>query len=276
MSVNSFFGQSGIKKTGKKKVEELTFTLKNINMAKIDKDFNMEAMKNLGDNCDLIFETDEGTSLEKLGISSLKKEPIITVFSKEKTKLQTYTTMIDIMSKKELPISTNVPCFGCRRKYKTQPIGIPIKYYPSIYISKNDETKTKKLTVNDRKKLEDDKKKTITLLEYFDTDGMVCSFNCILLLIDENHSPLYKETLSLVPLLYKMIFGEYPKQKIIKAPSWRLRQEYDGPLSDEEYQKCLQTIIFTDMHQVHRVQRLMNPVGKIFDVKEVDIDTKEK
>ena len=291
MSIDSFFSQSGAsKKNGKKKTSDLTFTLNNINVAKIDRDFNMEEMKKLGDNCDIIFETEGATSLEKLGISSLKKEPMITILPKEKTKFQTYTTMIDIMSKKELPTQTNIPCFGCRRKYKTQPIGIPIKYYPSVYISKKDDTRTKKLTLNDRIKIENikdvpknqsdsknlDKKDNITFLDYFDTDGLVCSFNCMYLVMEENPSPLYKETTSLIPLLYKMIFGTYPKQKILKSPSWRLRQEYDGPLTDDEYEKCLQTIIFTDMHQIQKVQRLMNPVGKIFDVREIELDVKDK
>ena len=70
---SSFFG--GKKKNNKSKNtnEEFTFTLRDIDIARIDKDFNMNEMKNIGESdiADLVFDIDEGTSLEKLGIYSL-------------------------------------------------------------------------------------------------------------------------------------------------------------------------------------------------------------
>lgn len=271
---SSFFG--GKKKaTAKKKAtnDEFTFTLRDIDITKIDKNFNMGEMKNIGGNNDtneLIFDIiDEGTSLEKLGISSLHREPIITVIPKEKTKLQTFVTMTNFITGKKLPQQTGIPCFGCHRCFSTVPIGIPIEYYPSIYVSKNDLTKIKKLTVNERQKLEQDETNNIIFLEYFDIDGIVCSFNCIYQVIEDNPSPLYKKTPSLIPYLYKMIFGMYPKEKIIKSPSWKLREQYGGPLTDDEFVKNLQTIKFTDMHQISKMSRLMNPVGRVFRVSDV-------
>lgn len=265
--MTSFF--NGKKKTSKKTSEEFIFNLQNIDVARIDKDFNMNVMKNINDVNDLIFEPEvESTSLEKLGISSLKTEPITTIVSKDKIKLQTFTTMKDYTTNMKIPLSTDIPCFGCHRRFKTVPLGIPIEYHPSIYISKNDCTRIKRITVTERKKLQQGENKVVEL-EYFDVDGIVCSFNCMLSVIDDNPSPLYKKSRSLIPIMYKMIFDCYPKDKIIKAPSWRMRQEYGGCISDEEFVSNLQTIQFTDMHQIEKTLRLMNPVGRVFKVEDV-------
>lgn len=259
------------KKTKKKTNDDFSFVLRNIDVAKIDKDFNMGEMKNIGEPSELIFDVEEeGTSLEKLGISSLRKEPIITIISKEKTKLQTFITMEDYKTKKKLPQKTDIPCFGCHRRFSTIPIGVPIDYHPSIYSSKNDPSKIKKLTINERKKLELNEDNDVTVLEYFDTDGIVCSFNCIFSVIEDNPSPLYKKTSSLVPQLYKMIYDLYPKEKIIRSPSWRLREEYGGILSDEEFVTNLQTIQFIDMHQVDKIMRSMVPVSRVFKVVDLE------
>jgi hypothetical protein len=262
------------KKKGKKKAnDEYNIILQNIDIAKIDKDFNIIDIKNINDSSELIFDVDEKnntSSLEKLGIFSLKKQPIITIISKEKTNLKTFITMEDYKSKKKLPITTTIPCFGCHRKFSTIPIGIPLEYHPSIYLSKNDSTKIKKLTLNERKKLGENTNNDIDILEYFDTDGIVCSFNCIFSAIEDNPSPLYKKTQSLVPQLYKIIFGHYPKEKIIRSPSWKLREEYGGILTDEEFVKNLQMLKIVDMNQVDKIMKSMIPCSRVFKVLELE------
>ena len=217
---------------------------------------------------DLIFETPKETSLEKLGISSIQKEPIVTVINKEKTKLKTFITMEDFSTKQCLPTSTIVPCFYCRRKFDTVPIGIPIDFHPSVYVDKNDPKRIKKLTTKETTTLNDD---STVKLDYFDVDGIVCSFNCIFAFIDENPSHLYTKTPYLVPQMYKMIFGKFPSEQIFKSPSWRLRKEYGGVLSDEEFVKNLQTLKFTDTSQITKICRLNNPVGRVYKVEEITL-----
>lgn len=269
----SFFGGKTKKSTKKSSEEEFTFTLSNIDVAKIDKNFNMDKMKDFGccDKNNIVFE--ETTSLEKLGISSLRREPITTTIAKDKRKIHTYITLIDIVSNKQIPTETNIPCHGCHRKFKSQPIGIPIDFHPSFYQSKNDITKIKRLTTNEKNNID---KQSLNIVEndYFDTEGIVCSFNCIITCIEDNPSPIYKKTPSLISLLYKKIFDVYPDQKILKSPSWKMRDEYGGPLSDKEFEQSLQTIQFSDTNQCQKVQRLLNPIGKIFDIKEIDLDKK--
>jgi hypothetical protein len=276
--MTSFFGKS--KKTIKKKStqDEFTFTLSNIDVAKIDKDFNMEKMKEFG--CDItgktniIFDGGEGTSLEKLGISSLRREPITTIVSKDKKKIHSYLSLMDIVNGKKIPESTNIPCHGCRRKFTSQPLGIPIDFHPSYYVSKNDPTKIKRLTTRERDILSEDPENNIVTMDYFDTEGIVCSFNCIISCIEDSPSPVYKKTPYLITMMYKMIFGKYPDQKICKSPSWKLRDEYGGPLSDDEFERSLQTIQFTDTHQCRMVQMVTNPVSRIFELRDIDINKK--
>jgi len=270
MASTSFFGKT--KKAKKKTQDEFSFTLTNVDIAKIDKDFNMEKIKEFG--CDITSKIifDEGTSLERLGISSLRKEPITTIISKDKRKIQSYISLVDIVSNKKLPVETSIPCHGCRRKFTSQPIGIPLDYHPSVYVSKNDPTKIRHLTQKDRTVMEADEDNTVIIMDYFDTEGIVCSFNCILLCIEDSPSPMYTKTPLLIYKLYKMIFGVYPSQPILKAPSWKMREEYGGSISDFEYEKILQTIKFTDTHQVQKVQRLMEPQGRIFNVQNIDLD----
>ena len=276
--MTSFFGKS--KKVSKKKTtsDEFVFSLTDIDVVKIDKDFNMESIKEFGYDTtgkNNISFVSEGTSLEKLGISSLRREPITTFISKE-IKIQSYLSQIDIVTNTIIPEITNIPCYGCRRKFSTHPLGIPLDFHPSYYVSKNDATKIKRLTPKEREKLEEDPENKIMILDYFDTEGIVCSFNCIVSCIEDYPSPMYKKTPYLISMMYKMIFNKYPDQRIIKAPSWKMREEYGGPLSDEEFEKSLQTIKFTDTHQYKKVQRLMNPVGRIFEVVDIDLDTNIK
>jgi hypothetical protein len=268
----TFFGGK-TKKTSKKKTQndEFAFTLTDIDVPKLDTDFHIERMKNIGDG--IVFDMGESTSLERLGISTLRREPLITTIAEDKRKIYTYVSLYDIVTKKQLPAKTNICCYGCRRRFTTQPIGIPIEFHQSVYVSKTD-AKIRRLTERERLELQKDENNTIVEMDYFDTEGIVCSFNCIYLCIEESPSSLYKKTHELITKLYQMIFGDYPTEKINKAPNWRLREEYGGPLSDEEFEKTLQTIQFIDAHQIHRVQRLMSPVGRVYEARDIDPDKK--
>lgn len=217
-----------------KKIPNTTFILKNIEPTYIDKEFQLiinDVSSSINYNYTINKDT---TSVEKLGISMLKYQPIITIVSREKSKQKLYPVMMDINSSNTLPEKTTIPCFYCRRKYDTSPIGIPIKY------------------TSDKK---------------FETDAMVCSFNCIKSYISEHPSPLYRNTPVLIDQLYYRIFNKYPKEKILPSPSWRHRQEYGGLLTDEEYSKSLQTLVIKDLHQVGDLFYLKNRIYEIEDSK---------
>lgn len=272
----SFFTSKKTKKeesstSGKKKRKDVEKEIDEINEIDIEKlEISMKKKPNSiltsELNNELNFNVEEGTTLEKLGISSLRKQPMTTIINNEKTKLQVVFTLVDIKSGEKLPTTTKIPCFGCHRCFTTIPLGIPIEYHPSIYISKEDPGKIKKISINERTKLEE--KYEVKKLEYFDVDGIVCSFNCIISVLEDSHSPLYSKTRELIPQMYKLIFGKYPTEKITRAPHWRLREEYGGPLNDNEFISNLQILKFTDTHQVERINRALSPCSRIFKVSE--------
>ena len=174
--------------------------------------------------------------------------------------------MIDTNKLKQLPSKTEIPCMGCHRSYNSCPIGVPIKYVPNYikYIRKlKDGTN---MTYNEpyfnkHNNLPEDYQ--IIKNDYFITDSMVCSFNCAMTLYFDNPQ-LYHNTPTLISMMYKRIFNKFPEKPILKSPHWRLRKQYDGPLSDDEFEHSLQTIKFIDTNQID-----MRSCGRIYEVYDI-------
>jgi hypothetical protein len=147
-------------------------------------------------------------------------------------------------------------CFNCHRKFNTNIIGVPIKYIPNVLITtfktENNSYKLKKnISTNEYNTLKNNlnNNQTIVQGDYFIIDSIVCSFNCALSIYNEN--PIYyKETPQLLNLMYYKIYNKYPT-KILPAPSFKLRKEYNGPLSEEEYEKLLETYNVIEHPQLH-------------------------
>ena len=171
--------------------------------------------------------------------------------------------MIDIITKKQLPNNTDIRCFGCHRNYTSHPLGVPIKYYPSILLEHEYE---RELSRKERMLLETTNVNKVIKREYFDVDSLVCSFNCIYTIIFDHWTPLYTESMSLVPELYFCIFNEYPKQRIEKALNWKLTINYGGQISNEEFEKSLQRYTSIDSNF-----NIMIPVIRPITIKEIYI-----
>jgi len=256
-------------------------------------------------------ENERYTYINKLNFSSLQKEPTITFVQKDKIKLYNYSVMLDTYTSNFLECSSDsshseykIPCYYCRRNFNNAPLGLPICYYPSIYILKNNSQNLKysfnykentvKLNCNEKERLlkilgktdnihkfnlneydteennikgenyckkenkgiyqfkknnEKDSHKILTK-QFFETEGIFCSFNCIVSYLEENrNNPLYQNSYNLIYFMYKILFGYFPQFTIIKSPSWKLRKEYGGPLSDEDYEKYIQNIPIIDTNQ---------------------------
>ena len=59
--------------------------------------------------------------------------------------------------------------------------------------------------------------------------------------------------------MYKHIFGDYPSYPFIRSPSWKLRKEYGGPLSDEDYNKYIQSIPIVESKQIKTINNNIKP-----------------
>lgn len=217
------------------------------------------------------------TSINKLNFTSLKTEPTLTFIQKDKFKLYNYNIMLDTQSEKFLNNESKIPCYYCRRKFDFVTLGIPIKYYPSIYIIVDNNSQTSKYSFNYKENtirlnksekerilnmikknkdiISEHKEHKIITRNFFETDGIFCSFNCMVSYIEENsYNPLYQNSYSLIYLMYKQIFGEYPSQSFIRSPSWKLRKEYGGPLDDDDYNKYIQSIPIVESKLINTIK----------------------
>jgi hypothetical protein len=152
------------------------------------------------------------TKLSTLGISNEQK--IInfeTIIKHEPVNVKMFCSS----SKKPLSFSSGISCWWCRHSIPSNfhTIGLPVKYKKEDCV--------------------------------FETEGYFCSFNCILSYNNEMcvNNIRYRDTGSLIYILYKKIFGEFPINMSIKpALSWKLLKTYGGTLSINEFRNAFQVI----------------------------------
>ena len=236
------------------------------------------------------------TTINKLNFTSLSCEPALTYIQKDKFKLYNYNIMIDTNTQTLINNVCEIPCFYCRRKFDYTPFGIPVKYYPSLYILIDNSLQTSKYSFNYKENIirlnKNEKERILNILKnnpniiyenkyenkeqrrehkivtknFFETDGNFCSFNCMISFIEENgNNPLYHNSYNYLYLMYKQIFGEYPSQPFIRSPSWKLRKEYGGPLNDEDYSKFIQSTPIIESKQIKTINSNIKP-ELIFEV----------
>ena len=181
-------------------------------------------------------------------------------------------TMLDWISKDKYPIKTNKLCYWCKHSFDSKPIGCPIKFINSriekSYIShitkdkyymKENVTKTKLLKIMEHKKDSIDIK--LIENEYYLTDGIFCSFNCIIAYINENsHDLFYSESKMLTYSMYKELIGK-DATRIKGAPHWRLLKAFGGPFSIEEFRQTFNVFEYEEC-SFH-----MKTLSKIFKEK---------
>jgi hypothetical protein len=156
------------------------------------------------------------TKLESLGISNEQKiVNFETIIKHEPINVKMFCSS----SKKQVVPTPGMSCWWCRHSIPANlfPIGLPIKYKKGL---DNEESQ-------------------------FETEGYFCSFNCILAYNNEMciNNIRYRETGSLIYILYKKIFDKFPQNMSIKpALSWKLLKAYGGSLSINEFRNAFQII----------------------------------
>lgn len=160
-------------------------------------------------------------------------------------------------------------CYWCRHPFEGQPIGCPIDYKPQV-ISRiyNSEISKDSFSVTESipraQAVASDTVKKIVSNESYETDGVFCSFNCALAFANENKTnPLYTHSISLINRIYNDV-SKKGAATLTPAPSWRLLEEYGGPLTIDEYRKNLHRISYDE----YGFQRpIFRPVSSIYEEK---------
>jgi len=220
------------------KSSKYVFTLKNVNTEKVDNMFGISLISNI---LSADIPVDNITRLTELNTDSTQTETIS--FLDEMKKAHNCTiSMIDFRTQKEtLQLKHN--CYWCRHSFNTSPIGCPINYISSqavksynSHISKDMYTIKEDVTISTRLSL-DDPRISVNVREYYETDGIFCSFNCCkAFIIDNKNKKMYNNSLTLLMRMYNEMLGT-TISVIDSAPHWRLLQEYGGHLSITEFRK---------------------------------------
>lgn len=262
------------KKSTKKTKEESTFVLKDINLSALDKNYilpeivkKQEREQNQIDDIKSVT-----TNLEKLGISSNKKNPIETIYWGDHYKIKLFVNngknIEDINSKKKIKCSWchQYPIEGSLMlavpyKYVTNSINEHVYAPECVNIVKNIKVEPSK---EDKKKIDPktfpktnyfkrdlttqetiDYKNSENIIEndYFETAFPVCSFNCMQSKGYElsKKDIRFKNVKMLISHLYWKIYEHLP-EPIQNAPPCDILEEYGGDFTLEEYRKNFKTI----------------------------------
>jgi hypothetical protein len=254
---------------------KFTFVLKGIKPLEIDEIYKINIETNI-DNDNLpknVTKINELNTNETFNFSYLDE-------SKKNHKCS--VTMVNILGQ-SLPQYTDIHCFWDKHSFDNIPIGCPIKFVsPTIvksYFSEitKDNYSIRENISNIKKQellsiinntIEDKSCKKIDLIdtEYYQTDGIFCSFNCLLSFIDDNSiNPLYYNSKNLLLKMYKDYFGKIGN--IEKAPHWRLLKSYGGHLSIDDFRNSFYKIEYISTgNTLSNIPKCI-PIGHIFEEK---------
>ena len=175
--------------------------------------------------------------LDKKITSRTKKALLFLDPSKSPQKI--WITMFDLQGG-ALPMSTSKKCHNCHHGFKTAPLGLPLKYIVPKTREDIDRVKEKFRAMN----INSDS------LEYFETEGYYCSFPCVKNMILEKKDVKYKNSLTLLHLLYYKLFGVMTS--IPRSPSYKLLNEYGGHMSIDEFRGSFGALELTQLPNLRR------------------------
>ena len=267
--------------TRTRKSNKYVFTLKSINVEKIDQKYGITLISNISHNIEQPNNTTTLTELSELNKNT--SIDIISFLDESKRLFQCNVSMIDFSTGKNTEY-LKYKCYWCRCSFDTMPIGCPISYVSSKakktyysevskdnYSIRENITKYKKNLVS-KTNLFVTKNKTTTVEidkdEYYITDGIFCSFNCAKAFIKDNkHDSMYEHSDNLLVKLYiDMNSGDVKNIKINPAPHWRLLNDFGGHLTIENFRENFNKCTY-DFYGHINIQSLLKPVGMLFEEK---------
>lgn len=250
-----------------KKNNKYIFILKNIDTEKIDRKYDIKIISNISVDEDFI--PNNTTKLSELPIEKGSFE-IVSFLDESKKLHKCLVSMIDFKSKKEIQKYNNYSCYWCRHYIETLPLGCPIKYVSNVavknyYSEISKDMYTIKENITKNKVIKSDNTDTLNN-NYYETDGIFCSFNCIMaFIIDNKKNNIYDNSIMLLTKIYNDIYGT-KKVYITPAPHWRLLSEYGGNLSIIEFRSSFNKIEYEE-HGISKNLPEFMSISSIFEKK---------
>jgi len=194
------------------------------------------------------YSDEEGeSSVNFLHEKDKKKRRGMLFIDPQRGQVKTWATMIDVTIGGALPRFTKKPCWSCRNRFNTHPIGCPIKFNPTpknpVLVNRLKERFKEMNIIFDENNL-----------DFFETDGIFCSFPCvkfyILDQISKTKSSKYKKALEYLSLMYYRISGDMII--IPSAPTWKLSVDWGGHLTPVEYRASIGHLEYNETLNVLR------------------------
>lgn len=228
------------------------------------------------DDCKNIEDANEDTS-NTTRLSDLSNSTVLDTVSfldESKCMRTCRVSMIDFRSGRSVNL-LRYHCYWCKNPFSSQPIGCPIKYVPNkavkkyhSHISQSTYTINENVTSKRARKLNETDDNDVELCkgEYYETDGVFCSFDCILAyILDNKHDRLYDQSQMLLTKMYNTIMGT--RQGVITpAPHWRLLDQYGGHLSIVKFREGFNKIEY-ECYGITRPMPTFSPIGVLYEEK---------
>lgn len=192
-------------------------------------------------------ESYEDTTINFLHEKDKKRKRGVFFIDPQRGHVKLWATMIDFTIAGAIPRMTKRPCWSCRNKFNTQPIGCPVRYNPTpqnpIHANRiKNKFKEMNVPFNENE------------LDFFETEGIFCSFPCvkfyILDQISKTKSTKYKKALEYLSLLYYKITGE--NIIIPSLSSWKLSVDWGGHLTPSELRASFGNLDYIETVNVMR------------------------
>ena len=251
-----------------RKKSKYFFQLHGINLDKVHKKYGI-MLKDSVQNIEK--EPNKTTKLSEL--NTVKGTPDVVSFLDESKRLHIcQVSMIDFTSRMEVNL-LRYHCFWCRHPFNTRPIGCPIKYISSqavktyhSHISKDWYTIKQDITKERRKTIRD-KHIKVRVGEYYETDGVFCSFNCCQSYINAHtHDRLYDQSSILLMKMYNTMVGNNKIVKISPAPHWRTLEPYGGHMNIVSFRDGFNKVDY-ECHGTTKPLPKFAPLATLFEEK---------
>ena len=252
----------------KSKKSKYFFQLSLINVSKVHRKYGMTS-----DDTDLPPEKEPVETTKLTELNTEKGTPEVISFLDESKRMHLcQVSMIDFNSRMEVNL-LRYHCYWDRHPFTTRPIGCPTKYVSSqavktyhSHISKDTYTIKQDVTKSRRKNLRDARIQ-VRVGEYYETDGVFCSFNCCQAFINAHtHNRLYDHSAMLLMKMYNSMTGNEKTVKISPAPHWRTLEPFGGHLTIGRFRDGFNKVDY-ECHGTTKPLPRFSPLATLYEEK---------